>query len=179
MWNRVFATFLGRSTQTRNLERDYAKERAGAYVVAGHSNKDRSSLCAKRIARCLCGIITIVPLTVVPTVGWATSFSYTVINYPNASTTGATGINDIGQIVGDYQDENENYHGFLLSGGTYTTIDYPAKVDEAKLIINPTKIKTARLFIVFLPFLSSSPNDLQWQDARWVPGCWRLLSYFV
>jgi probable HAF family extracellular repeat protein len=69
-------------------------------------------------------------------VGWATSFSYTVIDYPNALTTGATGINDIGQIVGDYQDDNDNYHGFLLSGGTYTTIDYPGALQTNLFSIN-------------------------------------------
>ena len=30
-----------------------------------------------------------------------------------------------GDIVGAYKDASSQYHGFLLSGGTYTTIDYP------------------------------------------------------
>jgi probable HAF family extracellular repeat protein len=34
-------------------------------------------------------------------------------------------VNNNGQIVGDYQDARGNYHGFLLSGGTFTSLDYP------------------------------------------------------
>src|SRR5262245_11772679 len=35
------------------------------------------------------------------------------------------GINDAGQIVGVYRAANV-FHGFLLSGGTYTTVDDPS-----------------------------------------------------
>src|SRR5215217_4682083 len=38
--------------------------------------------------------------------------------------TAACGINNRGQIVGLYNDES-GQHGFLLSGGTYTTINFP------------------------------------------------------
>src|SRR5262245_30377780 len=40
-------------------------------------------------------------------------------------TTYAYGVNDSGQIVGWYYDGSGNggNHGFLLSGGTYTTLD--------------------------------------------------------
>jgi probable HAF family extracellular repeat protein len=45
-------------------------------------------------------------------------------------TTYAYGINDTGQIVGWYYDGSGNggNHGFLLSGGTYTTLDYPGAI---------------------------------------------------
>jgi uncharacterized membrane protein len=39
-------------------------------------------------------------------------------------STQAFGINDMGQIVGTYHN-NTGIHGFLLSAGTYTTIDDP------------------------------------------------------
>jgi probable HAF family extracellular repeat protein len=39
--------------------------------------------------------------------------------------TVAQGINDQGQIVGYYYDSGGNQHGFLYSGGTYTTLDDP------------------------------------------------------
>jgi probable HAF family extracellular repeat protein len=39
--------------------------------------------------------------------------------------TAATGINDLGQIVGYYIDSSGTEHGFLYSGGTYTTLDDP------------------------------------------------------
>jgi len=39
--------------------------------------------------------------------------------------TRAQGINDQGQIVGFYVDSSGATHGFLYSGGTYTTLDDP------------------------------------------------------
>ena len=46
---------------------------------------------------------------------------------PSASTgtTQATGVNGMDQIVGFYQN-GTGHHGFLLSGGMYTTLDDPS-----------------------------------------------------
>jgi uncharacterized membrane protein len=69
--------------------------------------------------------------------------SFTTIDYPGALGTAATAINDAGDIVGNYftcQGEPSDsellrlsctlvqLHGFLLSGGTYTTIDPPGSI---------------------------------------------------
>ena len=56
-----------------------------------------------------------------------TVYTYTTFDDPLAfaGTTFAFGINDLGQIVG-YYDNNSGHHGFLLSGGTYTTLDDPS-----------------------------------------------------
>ncbi len=43
-----------------------------------------------------------------------------------AKGTEAYGINDAGQIVGDYADSSGAVHGFLYSGGSYTTLDDPS-----------------------------------------------------
>jgi len=43
----------------------------------------------------------------------------------SADGTQAVGINNAGQIVGSYLDAGI-FHGFLLSGGTFTTIDVAA-----------------------------------------------------
>src|SRR5438067_13935959 len=55
------------------------------------------------------------------------------LNIDLPSNTGFTetfGINSSGQIVGYY--ENPQRHGFLYSGGTYTTLDVPmASLTEA------------------------------------------------
>ena len=46
-----------------------------------------------------------------------------------ADGTIATGINNSGQIVGTYYDSSGTAHGFLYSGGIYTTIDGPLEVE--------------------------------------------------
>lgn len=50
--------------------------------------------------------------------------TYTQIDVPGFFFTYCWGINQAGDIVGQYEDANEHLHGFLLSDGTYTTIDY-------------------------------------------------------
>jgi probable HAF family extracellular repeat protein len=37
-------------------------------------------------------------------------------------------MNDLGQIVGTYSDSAGNQHGFLLTAGNFTTIDFPGAV---------------------------------------------------
>ena len=59
-----------------------------------------------------------------------TAYTYTTINHPSATNvTYAGGINDLGQIVGSYEDLGNHTHGFLYSGGIYTTIDYPSFIN--------------------------------------------------
>ncbi len=58
----------------------------------------------------------------------ADSFSFASIDVPSATETGASGINDAGQIVGFFSDSDarSNRHGFLrASDGTFTTINVP------------------------------------------------------
>jgi probable HAF family extracellular repeat protein len=43
--------------------------------------------------------------------------------------TAALGINDKGQVVGYYYDSSRDAHGFLYSGGSYTTLDDPLGVN--------------------------------------------------
>jgi probable HAF family extracellular repeat protein len=66
---------------------------------------------------------------------------YLTLNYPSANTdTFANGINDAGQIVGSYNTGGHD-HGFLLSAGTYTTLDDPSGSDtEANGINNAGQI---------------------------------------
>src|SRR5436190_4126075 len=52
--------------------------------------------------------------------------TYTTLDDPLATNgTFAWGINASGQIVGSYGDASIFYHGFLYSGGSYTTLDGP------------------------------------------------------
>lgn len=51
--------------------------------------------------------------------------TFTSIVYPGATMTHAWGINNAGDIVGNYFDAGGLSHGFLLSGGKFTAIDFP------------------------------------------------------
>jgi len=51
---------------------------------------------------------------------------YTTLDHPlGMGGTFAQDVNDLGQIVGNYQDAGGNNHGFLYSGGVFTSIDDP------------------------------------------------------
>ena len=57
----------------------------------------------------------------------AGSYTFVNIDYPDAYLTIPEAVNDHGAVVGYYLDtQYGSYHGFLYSGGTYTTIDDPA-----------------------------------------------------
>jgi probable HAF family extracellular repeat protein len=51
--------------------------------------------------------------------------SYQKLDYPNAMTTGAFGINIHGQIVGLFEDQNRKQHGFLRDNGVFSLKDVP------------------------------------------------------
>src|SRR5713101_4355978 len=51
-------------------------------------------------------------------------FTFTTIDFPSSTGTDAFGINDSGQMVGEYLSGGTD-HGFLLSGGIFSTIDGP------------------------------------------------------
>jgi uncharacterized membrane protein len=53
-----------------------------------------------------------------------------------AGTTQAFGVNDTDQIVGEYQSIASFTHGFLESGGTYTTLDAPSAINTSAQGIN-------------------------------------------
>jgi probable HAF family extracellular repeat protein len=48
--------------------------------------------------------------------------TYTILDFPGATRTGAYSINDKGQVVGYYIGGDGQQHSFVYSGGTYTTI---------------------------------------------------------
>jgi len=69
--------------------------------------------------------LIIVAFTLVIPAALANACGFRTIDFPGASSTGATGINDRGQIVGSYMDRNSQLHGFLLDRGNLSTIDLP------------------------------------------------------
>jgi hypothetical protein len=50
--------------------------------------------------------------------------TYTQIDVPGATRTQCVGIDNAGDVSGFYQDASGTYHGFVLSGGSYTIINY-------------------------------------------------------
>lgn len=61
--------------------------------------------------------------------------TYTNIDVPGSGFTYAYGINNAGEVVGTYL-EDQFEHGFILSGGTYTTVEYPGADDTVVVGIN-------------------------------------------
>jgi YVTN family beta-propeller protein len=51
---------------------------------------------------------------------------FSTIDFPGATFTQAASINNVGEIVGSYNDSQGVGHGFLLSNGTFTSITDPA-----------------------------------------------------
>lgn len=75
----------------------------------------------------------------------AQSFNFTAIDVPCSACTGgiarvtvANGINPGGDIVGAYVDALGGQHGFLLSSGQFTTIDFPGAVATIANGISPS-----------------------------------------
>lgn len=51
---------------------------------------------------------------------------YSMFDAPASTQTQALDINNAGQIVGQFIDGSGGNHGYLLNGGVFTTIDFPA-----------------------------------------------------
>ncbi len=61
-----------------------------------------------------------------PQIARAESFTYSSISVPGATRTFASGINNMGQIVGSYSDSNGGWHGYVYTNGTFTNfLDVP------------------------------------------------------
>src|SRR5579872_1609402 len=68
---------------------------------------------------------------------YTASFTYSngvfaSLNYPSAIETDVSRINNAGQISGSYYDGHQN-HGFLNSGNSWTSIDFPGRSEERRV----------------------------------------------
>ena len=79
----------------------------------------------------------LVTLSLVPssTRAGAPNWTFTSIDFPNASLTVAYDINEDGNIVGLYRNST-GFHGYLLSEGDFTTIDFPDAIQTRAFGIN-------------------------------------------
>jgi hypothetical protein len=64
------------------------------------------------------------------------SFNFTAINFPSATRTRATALNDQADIVGDYFDSAGVRHAYLLKQGHFKTIDAPGAIETRGIAIN-------------------------------------------
>jgi len=51
--------------------------------------------------------------------------TFTQIDFPNSTQTFCVGLDAAGDVSGSYADAHGNWHGFLLQGQNYITVDYP------------------------------------------------------
>lgn len=70
----------------------------------------------------------------------ADSLNYTQIDVPGAYWTSAIGINNSGDVVGDFHYRWSTDHGFLYSGGRFTTIDFPGATSTEAYGINDSGV---------------------------------------
>ena len=61
---------------------------------------------------------------------------YRTVDVPGALFTNVLGINNRGQMVGGYGSAADNYvwHGFLLSAGVFTTVDFPGQEETGNVL---------------------------------------------
>jgi probable HAF family extracellular repeat protein len=93
-----------------------------------------------RTIRLLIILFSVLSVTSAGTGGAKADYAYTQINVPASLGTGteATGINNTGQIVGTYFSNGVSgtIVGFLKSGSTYSTIDFPGSTQTNAYGIN-------------------------------------------
>jgi hypothetical protein len=61
---------------------------------------------------------------------------FTSFDFPGSNATSPGAITPDGKIVGDYVGPDGNQHGFLLSDGTFQTIDFPGSTRTTVWWIN-------------------------------------------
>ena len=77
----------------------------------------------------------------------AAAFTFTTIDPPGSVFTFPFGINDQGDVIGNYTTSDGVDHGFLLQQGAFTTIDPPGSIFTFATGINP-EWKSKKIIIV-------------------------------
>jgi uncharacterized membrane protein len=82
-------------------------------------------------------VLCLITLSLAPaaTNAGAPKWTFTSIDFPDASVTVAYDINEDGDIVGFYRNST-GFHGYLLSEGSFTTIDFPDAIQTRAYGIN-------------------------------------------
>jgi probable HAF family extracellular repeat protein len=61
---------------------------------------------------------------------------FTRLDFPGSRSSQAFGINDRGQVVGEYKDSAGKFHGYVWERGRFTTIDVPGATATSAFGIN-------------------------------------------
>jgi len=72
------------------------------------------------------------------------TYRFTTIYVPNSLQTFAQGISD-GKIVGTYEDQEGNYHGFVYDGSKYTALDDPSENPTGQKFTQATGISGGQI----------------------------------
>jgi probable HAF family extracellular repeat protein len=87
----------------------------------------------RRLLTC-CLVALVGAVLAVPLPAHAIPYRFTLLDVPGATDTSALGLNNRGQIVGDYSDTSG--HGFLYAGGTFTALNAPGATGTIAFGIN-------------------------------------------
>jgi probable HAF family extracellular repeat protein len=116
----------------------------------------------------LCGLV-VLGLLVVGAGGakGQPSYVYTTLDVPGSLDTFANGINDAGQVVGWWADHNGRDHGFLYSGGRYSTLDAPGSSLRRSGVIFSSVVHRSRSLTPARLFLGCDVANLFFFGSRW------------
>lgn len=89
-------------------------------------------------------------------------FTFTKVAYPGFANSEVWGINNRGDIVGRYRDDNHVWHGFMRKKGVFTTIDYPGAGFTALAKINDWGTVVGYAFSADF----SSINSFTWRNGN-------------
>lgn len=68
------------------------------------------------------------------------NFTSTSINFPGATLTRGLGLNDHGDIVGDYIDSSGVRHGYLLCAENFSSLDAQGSIQTRAIVFSRKSI---------------------------------------
>ena len=106
---------------------------------------------------------------------------YTTLDDPLGTNTALQGINDLGQIIGSYDDTNSTLQGFLYSNGVYTTLTgpsggpfVPSGINDSGQMIDGNLIYSNGSFTTF-----SDPMATGFTRAMGINNDGQVVGYYV
>jgi probable HAF family extracellular repeat protein len=89
-------------------------------------------------------------------------FTPTLVDFPGATFTTVTGINNAAGAVGFYNDTGGMEHGFFFNGSKYSTLDFPGA-----LFTDPFKINDAGMIVGTFADASGGLHGFSYTDGAW------------